>query len=191
MGATPPRVFHRSFWNCAYLFYIVWRCACGLGVIPLFFLSSFFSVFRLSFFFPGPISIRIDILCVQLLLSVSTDHLETMHICSTWSEDVHVVLGLSCHYLFSLFFQLIFFFSCYTMMSVACRQNSSFNFIPNLLKLCTCFCHGLKIRMCFWSYPSVILCPLFPLFRRFSGPISIRIDTLYTQLILQFSTYHF
>ena len=27
------------------------------------------------------------------LLEFSTDHFETMHICSTWSEDVPVVLG--------------------------------------------------------------------------------------------------
>ena len=46
---------------------------------------------------------RIDILWAQLLLGFSTDHLETMHICFTWTEDVHVVLGLSCHYLFFRF----------------------------------------------------------------------------------------
>ena len=51
-----------------------------------------FPLFRLSFFL-GPISIRIDILWVQLLLDISTDHLEIMHTCSTWSEDVHVILG--------------------------------------------------------------------------------------------------
>ena len=28
----------------------------------------------------------------QLLLVFSTNHFETMHICSTWSEDVRVVL---------------------------------------------------------------------------------------------------
>ena len=67
-------------------------------------------------FFQGSISIRIDILWAQLLLDFSTDQLETMHTCSTWSEDVHVVLGLSCLYLFSTFlfyfiFLFLFFFS--------------------------------------------------------------------------------
>ena len=37
--------------------------------------------------FPGPISIGKDIFC---LLEFFTDHFETMHICSTWSEDVCV-----------------------------------------------------------------------------------------------------
>ena len=62
-------------------------------VVLLLFLSTFFSFFRLSCF-PGPISIRLNILC---------DHLETMHTCSTWSLDVHVVLGLSYLYHFQLF----------------------------------------------------------------------------------------
>ena len=50
-----------------------------------------FPLFRFSF--PDPIGIRIDILGAQLLLDFSTDHLETMHTSSTWSEDVHVLLG--------------------------------------------------------------------------------------------------
>ena len=106
-------------------------------------------------FFPGPIGIRIDILCAQLLLDFSTDHLETMH---TWSEDVHVVLRLSCHFFFFqlfAFFQLSFF-SCDVMTWVACGRNSSFSFIPNFLKLCRRFCHGLKTCMCFRGYSPII-----------------------------------
>ena len=49
-------------------------------------------------FFPSCITIRIDTLWAQLLLEFSTDHFETMHICFTWSEDVHLVLGLSSYY---------------------------------------------------------------------------------------------
>ena len=107
-------------------FYMVCKCACGFGVIlPLFFISFstfsvffcfflFFFVFFLFFcvFFSGLISIRINILWVQLPLDFSIDHLETMHIFSTWPEDVHVVLVLSCRYLFSTFctFSTYFFF---------------------------------------------------------------------------------
>ena len=92
-----------------------------------------FPLFRLSFF-SGQITIRIDILWAQILLEFSTDHLKTRHTCSTWSEDVHVVLGLSCHYLFStfcFFFQLSFF-SYDTIMWVTCGRNSSYSFIPNV-----------------------------------------------------------
>ena len=57
----------------------------------------FIKVFDLVF------SSRIDTLWAQLLLEFSLDHLETVHTCSTWYEEVCVVLGLSCHYLFSTF----------------------------------------------------------------------------------------
>ena len=56
---------------------------------------------------------------MQLFLDFSTDHLETMHTCSTWSEDVHVILGLFCHYFlfnFLHFFNLVCF-SCDTIVS--------------------------------------------------------------------------
>ena len=73
-----------------------WRCACGFVVILHLFFINFFHFFDLIF--PGPICIGIDTLRVQLLLQFSTNHSETMHICSTWSEDVHVVLGLSSYH---------------------------------------------------------------------------------------------
>ena len=60
-----------------------------------YFFYHFFFYFFDSVFFP--ISIRIDILWAQLLLEVSIDHFENMHTCSTLSEDVHVVWGLSSH----------------------------------------------------------------------------------------------
>ena len=71
-----------------------------------YFLSTFFRF--LDLVFPGPINIRIGNLWAQLLLDFSTDHLETKCTCSTWSEDVHVVLELSCHY---LFFNFLHFFN--------------------------------------------------------------------------------
>ena len=126
------------------------------------------------------ISIRIDILWPQLLLSFYTDQLETMHTCSTWSEDVHRVFGLSCHYLFFNFL----LFSCDSMTWVTCGHNSFYSFIRNVLKLCRCFCHGLKICMCFWGYPLIIFLSFFPHFRHFQVRVSCRIDTLWAQLIL-------
>ena len=92
-------LFRLSFFfpgKYSYLFCIVWKCACGFGIILVLFFINFFHFFDLVFFFSGPISIRIDLLWAQLLLDFSTDRLETMHTCS--DEDEHVVLGLSCHY---------------------------------------------------------------------------------------------
>ena len=79
-----------------------------LGLSSLY-LLSIFSTFS-TYFFPGSISIRIDILWAQLL-EFSTGHFETVHTCSAWSEDVHVVLELSSYYFLSTFplFRLSFF----------------------------------------------------------------------------------
>ena len=71
-------------------------------ILPLFFINFFY--FFDVVFFSGQITIRIDTLWAQLLLEFSTDHFETMHTCSTWSVDVHVVLGISFHFFLSTFF---------------------------------------------------------------------------------------
>ena len=59
----------------------------------------FVSIFPLTRFqlFSGQITFRIDSLRTQLL-EFSTDHFETMHNCSIWSVDVHMVWGLSSHF---------------------------------------------------------------------------------------------
>ena len=77
-----------------------------LGLFSYYFLSTFSYFFNLHF--PGLFSIRIDILWVQLLLKLSTDHFEIMHTCFTRSEDVRVVLGLFCHYFFPVFRHSLF-----------------------------------------------------------------------------------
>ena len=138
-------------------------------------------------------------------LDFSTDHLETIHTCSTWSEDVHVVRGLSCLYLFfstlrtfSTYF-FFFFFSCDRLTWETRGRNSSYSFTPNFLKLCKNFCHDLKMCMYFWGYPSLphftpppppppqsFFINFFRFRRCFSGLISIRIDTLWVQLNLVF-----
>ena len=95
------------------------RCACPFWVIIPSFFYQLFPFFRC---FSGSISIRIDNLWVQIILEFSTNHFETMHTCSTWSIDVHVVLGLwsidvhvvlglSSHYVLSTFstFSTVFF----------------------------------------------------------------------------------
>ena len=64
-------------------------------ILPLCFIN-FFHFFDLEKVFPT--SIGIDTLQEQLLLEFSTNHFETMHICSTWSEDVHEVLELSSYH---------------------------------------------------------------------------------------------
>ena len=73
---------------------------------------------------------------------------------SPWSEYVHVVWMQSLHYFLLLFplCELCHFLTSDSMKVlwrwVPCEHNSSYNFIPIFLKLCTCFRHGLE--MCMW-----------------------------------------
>ena len=84
------------------------------SIIFIIIIIHFFPLFQHCF--PGLISIRIHTLWAELPLQLSTDHFETIHTCSICSEDVHVVLGLFCHYFFQLF--PLFLLSCfrYAMM---------------------------------------------------------------------------
>ena len=93
-GCNPSYSFPPIILNYAYLFYMVWWF--GM-ILPLLFII--FSTV-LTWFFLGRFSIGIDTctLWAELLLEFSTNHFETMHICSTWSEDVRVVLGLSSYH---------------------------------------------------------------------------------------------
>ena len=44
---------------------------------------------------------------------------------------------------------------------VPCERNSSYNFIPIFLKLCTCFLHGLKMCIWFGYNPCINFCRFF------------------------------
>ena len=69
-----------------------------MGYPPIIYYHFFPFFFFFFFFFFGvfqsPISIRIDTLWVQLILQFSThSFFIPTHTCSTWSEDMRVVLG--------------------------------------------------------------------------------------------------
>ena len=141
-------------------------CIWGYPPVILFFFINF-PLSRLSFFFffffSGQITIRIDTLWAQLLLEFSTDRFETMYPCSTWSVDVHVVLGLASRFFF--FFVVVVVLFCFRLsffllfrLSFS-RFDYSLNrylvgvtpprvFPPIILKLCVLVLHHLK--MCSW-----------------------------------------
>ena len=52
VSATPLTVLHRSFWNFAYVSFMVMWYACGLDIIVRSFLSFFFPHCKLSYFSP-------------------------------------------------------------------------------------------------------------------------------------------
>ena len=86
----------------------------------------------------------------QLLLQFYTDYFETSLVLWSWSEDLHVVLRLL--FFFFLQVELSHFsgiiYNNVNGQGIPCGRNSSYSFIPILLKLHLCFGHGLKI--CIW-----------------------------------------
>ena len=152
MSATPLTVFYQSIWNFADVFFMVWGCACGLDIIVrLFFVT--FPLCELSHFSTSVY--RQWVPCERnSSYNFYTDLFETLHMFSPWSEDVHVVWIYPCinFRYFSHFVNFVIFWPQFLWKFIDsgyfCECNSSYNFIPIFLKLCTCFLHGLE--MCIW-----------------------------------------
>ena len=52
VSATPLTVLYRLFWNFACVFFMVWRCACDLGIYVRTFFLTFFHIVNLVIFHP-------------------------------------------------------------------------------------------------------------------------------------------
>ena len=147
---------------------MVWRCACGLDII----LALIFVTFRRTCFSMGDLGLQVSVrlfvrlsirpstftlgvLWAQLLLQFCTSHFETLEVFSSWYEDVHVIWIWLLDYFLSLFplCEFSHFSTSMYRQWVPCERNSSYNFIPIFLKLCTCFLHGRKICMWFGCNP--------------------------------------
>ena len=50
VSATPLTVLYWSFWNFACVFFMAWRCACGLDIIVRLFFCDFFHIMKLVIF---------------------------------------------------------------------------------------------------------------------------------------------
>ena len=92
MDVSHPTVFHPAFSNYAYLFCMVKSCACVSLDNPT--IIFYQLLVLITFCFPGPIITGIDTLWVLLLLEFSTDHFETIHICSICACGFGVILLL-------------------------------------------------------------------------------------------------
>ena len=133
MGAAPSRVFHRSFSNYAYLFYMIWRCACGFGVILLLSLINFSHFFNLLFFQIWLVLEYIpcgrNAYCYQsTILKLCILVLHCLKMC-VWFWGYSAII-LSFFFKFVPLFWLRFF-RCDIRMWVACGCNASYSFIPN------------------------------------------------------------
>ena len=89
VSTTPLTVLYQSFWNFAYVFFMVWGCACGLDIIVSLCFVTFSTLWTVIF---HPLYVNSwYLLWAQLLLQFCKDYYETLHAFSSWYEDVHVV----------------------------------------------------------------------------------------------------
>ena len=161
VSATSLTVLYWSFWNFAFVFFMVWGCACGLDIIVSFFVCFFFHffhivnlvIFHLHYIDNG------YLLWAQLLLQFYTDHYETLQMFSSWYKDVHVVFDIIVRLFFYFFYivNLVIFHPQY----IDSEHNSSYNFTPIVFKLCRCFFHSLKMCMCILYNPCLDVCYFF------------------------------
>ena len=170
---------------------MVWRCVCGLDIIVRLFLLLFPHC-ELSHFTPQYINSGY-LLWAQLLLQFCTDRFETLHMFSSWYEDVHVVWVWLLEN-FSYFFyivNLVFFHSQYI-------GNGYLLWAQLLLQFCTnCyetlhmfFFHGMKMCMWFGYNWWIIFCYFLHIVNLvIFHPLYINSwYLLWAQLLLQFCT---
>ena len=63
-----------------------------------------------------------------------------------------------------------------------------FSVLPIFLKLCKCFCHGLKMCIWFWGFPPfILLINFFHFLVFFQVRLLLKMDTEWAQLFLEFS----
>ena len=174
-GATSLTVFHRLFWNFSDVFCMEWRCARALDKILWLFFSRVFCFVNLSLFsvwnaikvyrqwvpcghnscYSFPLIVLKHCRCFQ--------HVMKMCMWFWYNTLIIFLIFLLCGIMLWLFFSLFllcdlclfFFFFFFTWNAikvyrlwVPCERNSSYSFPSVILKLCSCFRHGMK--MCIW-----------------------------------------
>ena len=100
VSASPLTVLYWLFWNFACVFFRVWRCACGLGIIVRTFWSHFPHCER-SRFHPHYTDSGY-LLWAQLLLQFCTDRFETLHMFSSCMR-MRMWFGYNCVIIFVAF----------------------------------------------------------------------------------------
>ena len=146
---------------------MVWRCACGLDIILALIFVTFSTLGTLSFsdlrFYENVVTV--GTLWAQLLIQFYTNLSETLHMFSPRSGDVHIIWIIIIQDLifvtFSTLWTLSFSERRFYENLESCGRNSSYNFIAVLMKLCTCFCHGLEMCVWFGYNPWINFCHFF------------------------------
>ena len=86
-----------------------------------------------------------------------------LKLCRCFLHGVRMCMwfGYNCWIIFYHFFHFSHFSTSMYRQWVPCERNSSYNFIPILLKLCTCFLHGLKMYIWFGYNLCIYFCYFF------------------------------
>ena len=93
VSATPHTILYRSFWKFAHVFSMVWKYAYDLDIILALIFVTFSTLWTLSFsdlrLYESVVAV--GTLLAQLLIQFYTNLFETLHMCSPWSGNMHVV----------------------------------------------------------------------------------------------------
>ena len=163
VGATPPTVLYQFFRISIGVLVMVWRYACGLDIILRLFLLLFLQV-ELSHF-SGIIHSKVNGQGIPYGCNSSYSFLpilSKLHLCFGHGLKICMWFGYNPHIIFVTFskVELSFFsdnfYNKVNGQKIPCGGNSSYSFIPILLKLHWCFGHGLKICMWFGYNPQII-----------------------------------
>ena len=85
--------------------------------------------------------------------------------CFLWSEEVHMLLGLSFHHFYQLFPLFRRYYSgLISIRMIPCGRNSSYSFPPIIFKLSVLVLYGLTMCVWFWDCPPSIFYQLFQVF---------------------------
>ena len=142
-------VLYRLLWNFAYVFFMVWGCACGLDVIVRL-LFSLFPHCELSHFSPSiyrqwvPREHNSSYNFILIFLELCICFLHSLKMCTCFLYN-------PCHFFFVTFLFFLNFVIYWPLMYrqwVKCHCNFSYNFKPVFLKFCACFLSGLQ--KCTW-----------------------------------------
>ena len=151
-------ILYQSFWNFAGVFIMVWGCACGFGYNCKIIFYHLFHFVNLVIFRPQCIDSGYLVSATPHTIFWNFAHVFFMVRRCACDLDVILALifplGELFHFLTSGYMKVLW-------QWVPCERNSSYNFIPIFLKLCTCYLHGQKMCIWFGCNPCINFCHFF------------------------------
>ena len=149
------------FWNFACVFFMVWGCACGLGIIVRTFCHCFYIV-NLVIFHPKYID-NGYLWWAQLLLQFCADRFETLHMFffMVWgcARGLDVIVITFCHFFHIV--NLVIFHPLYINSWYLLWAQLLLQFCTIIMKLCMRFLHSMKICLRFGCNCKIIFFTIF------------------------------